>query len=442
MDEPIYKAKRMPTVPRMFKRILVLVVGVALGVALAFGGMRVAAAWNLFPNRELSRSANYVRDVMRLVNENYVDPKSSAYETLARNAMHGLVEGLDPHSEFLEAKDNREFEEDLTGEFGGIGIQVETRQGRVVVVAPMAGTPGERAGIQRGDEIVSIDGKPVETSGSSDGVVGRLRGKPKTRVAIGLYRPSAQRHLSVEVEREIIQLISVRDARLLGDGIGYVQVTEFSDHTAEQFDRALEQLLRQGAQSLIIDLRDNPGGLLEAAVALVEPFFRKGELVVFTRGRKPTDREEFRAQAEGDPLTMPLAVLINAGSASAAEIVTGALKDTGRAVIVGERSFGKGSVQSLFQLENGEGMRLTTAHYFTPGGATIHERGIAPQVEVVMTSEEDSRLARQRSRPDIRDPKEVEMRFGFQPVTDRQLDAAVAMLGALRTFEGRRTFGP
>ncbi len=437
-DEPIYKANRMPTVPRMFKRILVLVFGVALGVTLALGGMRVAAAWSLFPNRELTRSSNYVRDVMRLVNENYVDPKSAGYESLARSAMHGMVEGLDPHSEFLEAKDNREFEEDLTGEFGGIGIQVETRQGRVVVVAPMAGTPGERAGIQRGDEIVSIDGKPVEATSSSDGVVGRLRGKPKTRVAIGLYRPAAQRHFSVEVEREIIQLVSVRDARILGDGIGYVQVTEFSDHTAEQFDRALELLLRQGAQRLIIDLRDNPGGLLEAAVEVVEPFFRKGELVVSTRGRKPSDREEFRAQAEGEPLKLPVAVLINAGSASAAEIVTGALKDTGRALVVGERSFGKGSVQSLFQLENGEGMRLTTAHYFTPGGATIHERGIAPHVEVVMTSEEDSRLARQRSRPDIRDPREFEARFGFQPVVDRQLDVAVAMLQAVQVFEGGR----
>ena len=132
-------------------------------------------------------------------------------------------------------------------------------------------------------------------------------------------------------------LVSVRDARILGDGIGYVQVTEFSDHTAEQFDRALELLLRQGAQRLIIDLRDNPGGLLEAAVEVVEPFFRKGELVVSTRGRKPSDREEFRAQAEGEPLKLPVAVLINAGSASAAEIVTGALKDTGRALVVGDR---------------------------------------------------------------------------------------------------------
>jgi carboxyl-terminal processing protease len=165
---------------------------------------------------------------------------------------------------------------------------------------------------------------------------------------------------------------------------------------------------------------------------VVEPFFKKNELIVYTRGRKPTDREEFRANVDGDPISIPIAVLINAGSASAAEIVTGALKDTGRAVIVGERSFGKGSVQSVFRLENGEGMRLTTARYYTPSGATIHEKGIAPHVEVVMTPEEDTKLARQRSRPDITDPEEFKTRFGFEPIADRQLDAALAVLRGVR----------
>ncbi|HUR60392.1 MAG TPA: S41 family peptidase [Opitutaceae bacterium] len=431
-DEPIYKPNRMPTVTGMFKRILVLATGVVFGVALSVAGLRVAAAWNLFPNRDLLRSANYVRDVMRLVSENYVDEKTSGYDQLARTALHGMVETLDPHSEFLEAKDNKEFEEDLTGEFGGIGIQVETRQNRVIVIAPLAGTPGERAGIQRGDEIVSIDGKPVDTTGNSDNVVGRLRGKPKTPVVVGLFRPSTQKTLTLTLVREVIQITSVRDARVIEDGIGYVQLTEFSDHTAEQFDHALESLIKKGAHSLIIDMRNNPGGLLDAAVEVAEPFFRKNELIVYTKGRKPTDREEFRAKVGGNPVTLPIAVLINAGSASAAEIVTGALKDTGRAVVVGERSFGKGSVQSVFKLENGEGMRLTTARYYTPGGATIHERGITPHVEVVMTPDEDAKLARQRSRADLTDPKEFKARFGFEPITDRQLDAAVAVLKGVR----------
>jgi len=429
---------RMSTVEDMFKRILMLATGVVLGVALSVAGLRVVATWSILPNRELSRSANYVKEVMRLVNDHYVDERAVVYEKLARNALHGMVETLDPHTEFLEQKDNEEFEEDITGEFGGVGIQVETRQNRIVVIAPLAGTPSERAGIQRGDEIVSIDGKAVEPSGSIDGIISRLRGKPKTRVTMGLFRPSTQKTLSFTLVREIIKIESVRGARVLEDGIGYVQLTEFSDHTAEQFRRALTSLMQQGVHSLILDLRNNPGGLLDAAVEVVEPFFRKNELIVYTKGRKPEDREEFRAGSSRPPITLPLAVVINAGSASAAEIVTGALKDTGRAVVVGERSFGKGSVQSVFKLERGEGLRLTTARYYTPGGATIHERGILPHVEVVMKPEEDTKLARQRSRSDITDPKEFKDRFGFEPVTDRQLETAIAMLQGVRMVSERQ----
>ena len=427
----------MATVDGMFKRILTLVTGVLLGIAFAVAGLRMAAAWNFWPNRDLSRAAGYVKDVMRLVNDNYVDEKAAAYERLSRTALHGMVETLDPHSEFLEKKDNEEFEEDLTGEFGGVGIQVETRQNRIVVIAPLAGTPSERAGIQRGDEIVSIDGKPVDVNGNGDEIVTRLRGKPRTRVLVGLFRPSTQDTLNLTLVREIIKIESVRSAQVLEDGIGYVQLTEFSDHTAEQFRRALQNMLKQGMTSLIIDLRNNPGGLLDAAVKVVEPFFRKKELIVYTKGRKPSDREDFRAESDGQPIVLPIAVLINAGSASAAEIVTGALKDTGRAIVVGERSFGKGSVQSVFKLENGEGLRLTTARYYTPGGATIHERGITPHVEVVMTPEEDTKLARQRARADLTDPKAFKERFGFEPVTDRQLDTAVAMLKGVRLFSER-----
>jgi carboxyl-terminal processing protease len=169
---------------------------------------------------------------------------------------------------------------------------------------------------------------------------------------------------------------------------------------------------------------------------VAEPFFRKNELIVYTQGRKPADREEFRAEVNGDPIVLPLVVLINAGSASAAEVVTGALKDTHRAVVVGERSFGKGSVQAVFKLEQGEGMRLTTARYYTPGGVSIHEKGITPHVEVVMTPEEDAKLARQRSRADLAEPGDFKERFGFEPVVDRQMEAAVAVLKGLRLFGG------
>src|SRR5882757_8480213 len=297
-DESIYKPMRMHTVAGMFKRILTLTAGVVLGVALVFAGRRVAAAWNLFPPRDLSKSSAYVREVMQLVNENYVDEKSAAYDQLARNAIHGMVETLDPHSEFLEAKDNKEFEEDLSGEFGGIGIEVESRNGRAIVIASIADTPGARAGIQRGDVIVSIDGKSVETAVVGDSVVSQLRGKPRTKVAVGLFRPATQKNLSLTLVREVIKIASVRDVRVLEGGVGYVQLTEFSEHTGEQFGKALDQLIDQGATSLVLDLRNNPGGLLDAAVVVAEPFFKKGELIVYTQGRKPSDREDMRAERD------------------------------------------------------------------------------------------------------------------------------------------------
>ncbi len=418
----------MSTVIPMFKRILILGSGVLLGLGLAVVAGRVAFAFNLWPNRDLNHASDYFREVAQIVHDNYVDGKSSEYDHLTKSAIHGMVETLDPHSEFLELKDNAELEEDLSGEFGGIGIQVESRKGHVIVIAPMAGTPGERAGIQRGDELISIDGKAVQGETGQEDVVGRLRGKPKTKVVVGLYRPDTGKHFDLTLFRELIRIDSVRDVHVVSDGVGYIQLTEFSEHTGEQFTQGLNKLLGQGITSLILDLRNNPGGLLDAAVDVAEPFFKKGELIVYTQGRKPSDRDDYKAESDQPPLNLPVAILINAGSASAAEVVTGALKDMGRAVVVGERSFGKGSVQSIFKLKKGEGLRLTTAKYYTPSGVSIHEKGITPNVEVVMTPEEDNKLARQRDRADIVDPKEFAARFGFAPIEDRQLDVAVDVL--------------
>lgn len=421
----------------MFKRVVTLITGLLLGVAATVTLAHVAAAWNFWPNRELDRSARYVREVLALVNENYVDEKAVAYDALARAAMHGMVESLDPHSEFLESADYQQLEEELTGDFSGIGIQVEKVKDRFVVIAPIAGTPGDRAGIQRGDEIVSVDGETLTRDETMDSIVQKLRGKPRTKVRLQLYRPASRETLDLTITREVIKVASVRDVHVLPGGIGYVQVTDFSDNTGDEFAKALDQLLAQGMDSLVIDLRNNPGGLLDAAVAVAEPFFRDKELIVYTQGRKPSDREEFRAAVDGEPLRLPTVVLINAGTASAAEIVTGALKDTGKAVVVGERSFGKGSVQSVFKLKNGEGLRLTTARYYTPGGVSIHEKGIAPQVEVVMSAEDDRKLRLQRLRTDVTEPKEFAERFGFTPIEDRQLQVAIDILNADRLLDER-----
>lgn len=422
----------MHTLSAMFKRILILTGAGLLGFAACLGALHVSGAWSLLPNRELNRSADYVRDVLKIVNENYVDPKLASYDALTRQSIHGMVETLDPHSQYLESKDNAELEEDLDGEYGGIGIEVENHNGAFTVVDPIADSPGDRAGILEGDVIESINGKAVEHDTPMEGVVDRLRGKPHTRVKLGLLRPATGRHLNLDLEREVVKVVSVRGARMIDGATGYLQIRDFSEHTGEQFDDAVNQLLSKGADALIIDLRNNPGGLLDAAVEVAEPFFKKGELIVYTQGRKPSEREEYLSENPGEPLRLPVAVLINGDTASAAEIVTGALKDTGRAVVVGERSYGKGSVQSIFKLRDGEGLRLTTAHYFTPSGARIHAQGIAPQVEVVMTPEEDRKLERQTSRPEITDPAAFKERFDFLPIEDRQLEAALDVLKASR----------
>jgi carboxyl-terminal processing protease len=421
----------------MGKRILTLAAGVMLGAILFPAGLHLAVFLGLFPNRDLNHASAYVREVLQLVNENYVDAGAVDYDDLARAALHGMVESLDPHSQFLEAKDDAALEEDLSGQFGGIGVEVEGHAGRVEVVGLVPGGPGDRAGIRRGDEITSIDGRRLAADVDMDDVVDQLRGKPKTRVVLGLFRMESGKGFSVTLTRETIKENSVGDARVIDGDIGYVQLKDFSENTGDQFVDAVNRLLKQNIDGLIIDLRDNPGGLLDAAVEVSEPFFKKGDLIVYTQGRKPSDREDYRAEGDGDPLDLPLAVLINAGTASAAEIVTGALKDTGKAVIVGERSFGKGSVQAIFKLKNGEALRLTTARYYTPSGVSIHEKGIEPQVQVVMTADEDFKLRQQREQPGLTDRKEFNSLFGFEPIPDRQLQAAIDVIRGVDLLDGQ-----
>jgi carboxyl-terminal processing protease len=421
----------------MYRRILVIAGGMLFGTVLAalFTHSLLFQGW--FGGRELAASSAYVRDVLRLVNENYVDPQAVNYDDLTKSALRGMIQKLDPHSEFMDEPSYRAMEEEIGGKFGGIGVQVEMRNGRVVVISPIAGSPGERAGILRGDEIVGVDGESLEQGTALSEVVTRLRGTPESKVSVRVFRPAAQKTLELDLAREVIKVESVRNVHMMSGGIGYLQLTEFSRLSGEEFGKALEKLKTSGMTSLVLDLRNNPGGLLSAAVEVAEKFFNKNELVVYTQGRRAEDRDERRASGKTSPLKIPVAVLINAGSASAAEIVAGALKDTGRAVIVGERSFGKGSVQSIIPLGNGQGLRLTTAKYFTPAGVSIHEVGVSPQVEVVMTPEEDARLSAQRARPDITDPVEFRERFGFAPVVDSQLQAAVDVLTGVRLLEER-----
>lgn len=414
----------------MFKRIMTLSLGALAGYLMTLGVVQVAQGWGWWPDRETARAAAQVREVMLLLNKYYVDAADVTPEKLSDHAIQSMMGGLDPYSEFLSSAAYVRLEEEVEGVFGGIGAQIENVEGRMVVVAPIAGTPADRAGIQRGDVLVKIDGEEV-AGAELDRLLARLRGKPGSLVDLTIERGEPSQVLEFKLKREVILVESVGEPRWLEPGLGYVSIAMFGEHTGRDFRAALQKLRRTGElRALVLDLRDNPGGLLTAAVEVVSPFFRDGELVVYTEGRAPGMRVELRADNAGAPLVLPLAVVVNSASASAAEIVSGALKDTQRAVLVGEKTFGKGSVQTVFSLKNGAGLRLTTAKYYTPSGAVIHERGIVPEIEDVLNSKEEKAVRLHRLRPDVTDPKVFEQKFGVPLIADSQLEAAVKELKA------------
>lgn len=417
----------------MFKRNLLAVLWVMVALNAIYLGLRLGDRFGFGSGAERERELARFSRVLEAVNENYVEPDAASYEKLTTRSLEDMLRSLDPHSEFLRKRDFENVQSDLRSEFGGIGVQIEFREQKVTVIAPIAGTPGERAGILRGDQIVKVDGKELEGPSVSKAVE-KLRGPPGTKVAVTLFRPTSGKNLDFELTREIIKVSTIRATSMVRPGVGYIHLTQFTERTADEFRAALAKLEGEGMTALVLDLRNNPGGLLTAAVSVVEPFFEDGELVLSTKGRNGKLQHEHRANGSGKPRGYPVAVLVNSGSASAAEIVTGALRDTHRAVIVGERTFGKGSVQTLLPLGEGEAVRLTTARYYTPSGRVIHGKGIDPDVEIPVSVEDDGKLALQRARNDFASAADFKERFGFEPIPDRQLEAAIDVLHGVLAF--------
>lgn len=409
----------------MLKRVLPLFAAVLLGFGLAQLVTRHAAAPSWWPDRERDRQVRYYKEVMQLVKENYVGDAPADYFHLTRAALDGMVGQLDPHSEFLLADQYRDAEDELTNAFTGVGIQVEERDNNIVIVAPIPGTPAERAGLRRGDRLLEIDGQAL-VNPTLDSTIKLVRGEPGSLVTLTIFRPSTDKTLKFPVHRERIQLDSVRLASVHPGKVGYLQITQFSERTGDEFRQALTGLEAQGIRSLVIDLRNNPGGLLDAAIAVCDEFFDEDELIVYTQGRTPDTRENFHARGRHAKRSYPIALLVNGGTASAAEIVAGAMRDTRRAVIVGEKTFGKGSVQSVIELDNGEGLRLTTARYYTPGGVTIHEKGIQPQVEIEISADDEVKIRQQQSRAETGETDDT-----FKPIPDLQLAAAEEVLAGV-----------
>jgi len=301
---------------------------------------------------------------------------------LLENAVRGMLEGLDPHSAYLDKSAYTDLQEGTTGEFGGLGIEVGMEDGFVKVISPIDDTPAQKAGIEPGDLIIRLDEMPVKGMSLNDAVKA-MRGKPGTDINLTIVRDGEDKPLNIIVTRAIIKVKSVR-TRTLEPGLGYLRISQFQAHTGEDMRLALEKLKadnNDNLDGLILDLRNNPGGVLGAAVAVSDFFLEKG-LIVYTEGRVRDSKMKFSAKPADFISRAPLIVLVNGGSASASEIVAGALQDHNRAIIMGEKTFGKGSVQTVLPLENGSALKLTTARYYTPSGRSIQASGIVPDIVI------------------------------------------------------------
>ena len=413
---------------------LVLALNLILGARIYFGSARAADEKDS-PDANLERFA----DVLEKVKSSYVDGTNLTYHDLVYSALKGMVGSLDPHSEFMDPDDYQQLQDDTEGQFGGLGLVVAMKDGFVTVVSPMDDTPGYRAGILSGDRIVKVEGQSVDKTPLTD-VVDQLRGKPGTKVTLTIARPPSGVLETFTLTRAVINMDMVKDINgkkefpLGADKIGYVRITQFGDDTGDELEAALQKLEKQGMQALIIDLRWNPGGLLDEAVNVCEKFLPRGRLIVTTEGRDPRENSVLRADGHGDELKgMPIVVLVNLGSASAAEIVTGCLQDYHRAFILGEKTFGKGSVQNIFPLDDGSALKLTVAKYYTPSHRVIHEHGITPNSYVPMTDAEEADLLIKRSPGGLESLDEKD-RARVEASRDIQLDRAEDLLKGMLLY--------
>jgi carboxyl-terminal processing protease len=358
-------------------------------------------------------------EVMSLIKKNYVEEVK--VKELIQGAIKGMVTSLDPHSAYLTPDAFKDLQVETKGEFGGIGIQIGIKDNMLTVIAPIEDTPAYRAGIKAGDKILKINNESTKNMSIHDAVA-KMRGKKGTSLTITIFREGMKEAKDFTIVRDIIKIKSVK-AKMLQDNIGYVKLTQFQESSAADLKKALDNLKKEGMRSLILDLRNDPGGLLNSAVEVVEHFLPPKTLVVYIKGKKG-DRNEYYTELERPAYKdIPMVVLVNQGSASASEIVAGALKDWNRAVIVGVQTFGKGSVQSLIPLSDGSGLRLTTAKYYTPKGTSIQGVGITPDIVVKLETKDKAT----KEHPVIRE-KDLERHLKNEQTPDEQAEKETSPL--------------
>ena len=351
--------------------IVAFLIGMFAGVNLSFSATATEA-----PHRYL----DYFHKVYQIIKTDYVDVPPT--KDLFYGAIRGMIASLDdPFSRFLDEKAFNELKEETTGEFVGVGIEISVKDGRIVVISPIEGTPAMRAGIQAGDTIIKVNGTEIKDRDLSE-IVKMIRGKPNTTVTLSVYREGFDELIDIEIERAPIKIETVKYDIMKDTNTGYLKVTVFSEDTPNDIRKALKEFKEKNVKKLVVDLRWNPGGLLDGAIGISDMFLEQGKEIVSTRGREGTGSiKEFKA--ESAPLyNGEMIVIVNRGSASASEIFSGAMRDNKRAKLLGEKTFGKGSVQKFFNLNENVGVSLTIARYYTPSGVSIHGKGIEPDYEV------------------------------------------------------------
>ena len=357
-------------------RPAVLAIALAAGLAMAGGGPAFGQAAKTLPVAELEAFGA----VFDLVKERYIQPVDD--RELLVDAIRGMVSGLDPHSAYLTSEEYSELQEGTSGEFGGLGIEITTEDGLIRIITPLDDSPAHDAGLIPGDLVTQVDGESVQGISATEAAK-RIRGLPGTPVTLTILRDGEEQPLEFTIVRDIVEVASVK-SELLEPGFARLRITRFQIHTGAHLVEALRRVEEENEAPLsgvVLDLRNNPGGILAGAIAVADTFLDDG-LIVYTQGRDADSREEYFARSPDLSDALPIVALVNGGSASAAEIVAGALQDRRRAVIAGTRTFGKGSVQTILALEDGAALKLTTARYYTPDGHSIQARGIVPDIEL------------------------------------------------------------
>jgi carboxyl-terminal processing protease len=424
----------------MTKRIIIALIVALLGLNLAVAArIYTEASSKSDKDNNPYAQMELIASVMERVRKDYVDADKVSYKELTYGALKGMLSSLDPHSQFMDPQVYQDMKEDTEGRFGGLGIVISmSKEGFLTVVAPMEDTPGARVGLLPGDRIIKIDGKVTEKMTLPE-AVRQLRGEPGTKVTISIFRSKAkdpgEKIKDYTIERAEIRVDSIKDAKILEDGIGYIRITQFNEPTADDFEKALKKLEAQGMDALVLDLRNNPGGLLESARKVASKFITANQVIVSTESRDPGAKLEYRSDRGLKHPSYPIVVLVNNGSASGSEIVAGALQDLKRAVLVGETTFGKGSVQSILQLNDGSALRLTTAKYYTPSHKVIHEHGVTPDIIVPVSEEDERKLLEQRVRSGLPAAEEAAEKDGKnEKVQDAQLDRAIDVIKGVKLF--------